>query len=288
MMIKIGKPVTYKELSKNIKIHQLPEESEFFDNSICATLHKAYCWSRKTFQWSADFLIWRFNPKWRFSCENERHVINGFVETFICFQKLMEILTDLIYKDKDFYQILYENWPMNPGLFFSDSVGHSALEVAIDYSTDLFLSLDSIFFETVCKETTATSWDEAWEIINSLIVTPKLDPMIIKWQTAVSNELKRWCPEIEVENSSKVICRDSRVILVKLEAEYWNVKERWKKSGIITHETNKKELHLTDTKSNLLEALEDDTMFGHAICKKADYTYNSHMRQILGVCPSNN
>ncbi|MHC4132473.1 MAG: hypothetical protein ACYSSP_10595 [Planctomycetota bacterium] len=213
-------------------------------------------------------------------------LIKKFVQNFFRLNKY-EKQVDLAYKNMS-RDKLPDNWQIsaNAGVKFGRETGYSAFLVASNFTTGI---------QTWCTRAQKDVGINPRKY-GSLEIAPKLNPDIIKWMLRTNEFIKRYFPN-ERDWQWGQIGLDFKSIIYKIFWEFTNNEKAYWDEAVSKGESSKQQLKLsksvrafefllkdqklTDTESNMLEALGSDTLKGPELLKKAGYDNSSHYRAIL-------
>jgi hypothetical protein len=172
-----------------------------------------------------------------------------------------------------------KKWPRNPDIKFGPDAGWCAWNVAYKFSHRIL--------SAVLVARTMALGVQFHNQFDYLVID---DPSVGKWVNAFIEELGTRTLPRSAEWPVWQINRDAESVRNQLEVEIELVRIGLSDRRKAVQQAAKKEksqpankitLNLTDTESNILEALGDSTLHGPALLEKAGYDNSSHYRAIL-------
>ncbi|MHC4637808.1 MAG: hypothetical protein ACYTBV_09960 [Planctomycetota bacterium] len=162
------------------------------------------------------------------------------------------------------------NWPQNPQSRAFYEAGICALQAIIRFCNQIHKIVDygNAFFNIPVNPL-------------EIKIEPAADDAALKkWESIVQFGLKKYLPDSEWTDGA--IDREFESLQIQLNAEYEQALKQKLLNQPENHRVNQHELvKLTDTESNILEALGAETLIGAKLLTKAGYDNSSHYRQIL-------
>jgi hypothetical protein len=312
--------LTFGEILKNESLdyyEKLISRDKSIAQTTCPALIELYHYGKAALFFASNFLENSLNPECVFRIDSLPN--DNFIRNYAILKTILDHISkiwiygggqDCLYGngtrpkptlpeidggEEDYIPMRPKLWPQNPGIYFLDIVGKNALDVVLEFSCELYGTISEeaeyIFKNDSGEDLTS---DEIWEKILLLIAEPanKTDPFFIKWKKKAMYRIKQQFTRPEW--SASEIIRDSEIIRAKLDHEYCEAFKLWESErqqdngneqevGTESNRGNNISLSikLTDTESNLLEALGEEIMTGPELLKKAGYDYSSNFRSIL-------
>ncbi|MHC4498367.1 MAG: hypothetical protein ACYS21_04540 [Planctomycetota bacterium] len=168
-------------------------------------------------------------------------------------------------------------WPRSPKVQALAEVGAAALEVVDFFAGEVA----DIIFKALKAACGRVKYDGLFpEFITEepIVLEPTLEPKAENWLKGIRAGLAERFPSSEW--TQRRIELDHRSLLVQLEFEAVQA-EKTRKATEYAGESSEKRPQLTDTESNIVEALGTDTLHAPELLKIAGYDNSSHYRSIL-------
>lgn len=266
--------ITFGDLVKNpgITINE-KKISEDVENQKYKPLVQAYYYGIVMFEYASRFLIESHCDDCEYITlldEYKTHNIDGlkyepnlrwkngidFWLKYVLLFNFSKVLSEITMTDQ-FESLHYEDWPKNPGTYFSDCVGYNALDVAISYpykiEAEIFEVLEDMVGEAVYDENNKYTkilkakveeeskklnkdlndrppleW-RVWDFISPMKFIDGYKPEIFlkDWKKRSLLNIKEASNPYFPNWTAEQIKREAEIFLLKLECEYDSAKKQW-------------------------------------------------------------